>query len=102
MVSPSFYIIYTKCQYFTQIFLLVLALEFTGGVPYDIIKPVLERATSNQLFTLEHYNPYLIEDTGTLWQFHCNREFRNKQRQEMESWREMYMVSKLGKSKIIK
>ncbi|XP_011146586.1 transcription elongation factor B polypeptide 3 isoform X2 [Harpegnathos saltator] len=67
------------------------ALEFTGGVPYDIIKPVLERATPDQLFTLEHYNPYLIEDTGTLWQFHCNREFRNKQRQEMESWREMYM-----------
>ncbi|XP_032674823.1 transcription elongation factor B polypeptide 3 [Odontomachus brunneus] len=67
------------------------ALEFTGGVPYDIIKPVLERATPDQLFTLEHYNPYLIEDTGTLWQFHCNREFRNKERQEMESWREMYM-----------
>ncbi|XP_054005069.1 transcription elongation factor B polypeptide 3 isoform X1 [Hylaeus anthracinus] len=67
------------------------ALEFTGGVPFDIIKPVLERATSDQLFMLEHYNPYLIEDTDCLWQFHCNREFRNKQREEMESWREMYM-----------
>ncbi|XP_015177965.1 PREDICTED: transcription elongation factor B polypeptide 3-like isoform X2 [Polistes dominula] len=67
------------------------ALEFTGGVPYDIIKPVLERATADQLYMLEHHNPYLIEDTDSLWQFHCNREFRNKQRQEMESWREMYM-----------
>ncbi|KAG7208446.1 hypothetical protein KM043_014673 [Ampulex compressa] len=67
------------------------ALEFTGGVPYDIIKPVLERATPDQLFMLEHYNPYLIEDTDSLWQFHCNREFRNKQREEMETWREMYM-----------
>ncbi|KZC03778.1 Transcription elongation factor B polypeptide 3 [Dufourea novaeangliae] len=67
------------------------ALEFTGGVPFDIIKPVLERATPDQLFMLEHYNPYLIEDTDSLWQFHCNREFRSKQREEMETWREMYM-----------
>lgn len=68
------------------------ALEFTGGVPYDIIKPVLERATPDQLFSLEHHNPYLIEDTDMLWQYHCNREFRTKQREEMETWREMYMV----------
>ncbi|XP_067216300.1 transcription elongation factor B polypeptide 3 isoform X2 [Linepithema humile] len=67
------------------------ALEYTGGVPYDILKPVLERATADQLFMLEHYNSYLVEDTDTLWQYHCNREFRNKGRQEMESWREMYM-----------
>ncbi|XP_060823679.1 transcription elongation factor B polypeptide 3 [Bombus pascuorum] len=67
------------------------ALEFTGGVPFDIIKPVLERATADQLFMLEHYNPYLVEDTDKLWQYHCNREFRNKQREEMETWREMYM-----------
>jgi len=74
---------------------LLLALEFTGGVPYDILKPILERATSDQLFMLEHHNPYLIEDTDILWQYHCNREFRNNERQEMESWREMYMVSEL-------
>ncbi|KAL6266244.1 hypothetical protein P5V15_003103 [Pogonomyrmex californicus] len=67
------------------------ALEFTGGVPYDILKPILERATADQLFMLEHHNPYLIEDTDILWQYHCNREFRNNERQEMESWREMYM-----------
>lgn len=73
--------------------MLFLALEYTGGVPYDILKPVLERATPDQLFMLEHYNSYLVEDTDTLWQYHCNREFRNKERQEMESWREMYMVS---------
>jgi hypothetical protein len=42
---------------------------------------------------LEHYNPYLIEETGELWQFHCQREFRTKQRQDMETAREMYLVS---------
>ncbi|XP_077285044.1 uncharacterized protein LOC143910440 [Arctopsyche grandis] len=69
----------------------ISALEYTGGVPYEIIKPVVDKATPDQLFTLEHFNPYLIEDTDPLWQSHCSKRFRNKQRQEMESWREMYM-----------
>jgi hypothetical protein len=62
-------------------------------VPYDLLKPVLLHATPDQLFLLEHYNPYLIEETGELWQFHCQREFRTKQRQDMETAREMYLVS---------
>ncbi|XP_068624864.1 transcription elongation factor B polypeptide 3-like [Battus philenor] len=67
------------------------ALEFTGGVPYEILKPVVDKATPQQLFMLEHYNPYLMEDTDHLWQKFCEKHFRNKQRQEMETWREMYM-----------
>ncbi|GJQ74769.1 EloA [Trypoxylus dichotomus] len=67
------------------------ALEYTGGVPYAILKPILDKATPDQLFMLEHHNPYLIEDTDEIWKFHCQKEFRNKKREEMESWREMYM-----------
>ncbi|KAJ8944078.1 hypothetical protein NQ318_005988 [Aromia moschata] len=67
------------------------ALEYTGGVPYSILKPVLERATPDQLFNMEHHNPYLIQDTDDLWQLHCQKEFRTKKREELESWREMYM-----------
>ncbi|XP_050348964.1 transcription elongation factor B polypeptide 3-like [Nymphalis io] len=67
------------------------SLEYTGGVPYDILKPVVDRATAQQLFVLEHYNPYLMEDTDHLWQKFCEKNFRNKKRQEMETWREMYM-----------
>jgi hypothetical protein len=72
------------------------ALEYTGGVPYDLLKPVLQHATPEQLFMLEHHNPYLIEDTGELWQFHCQREFRTKHRQDMETAREMYLVSSIA------
>lgn len=67
------------------------AIECTGGVPYIILKPILEKATPDQLFNLEHYNPYLIEDTDELWRLHCLKEFRTKKREEMETWREMYM-----------
>lgn len=66
------------------------ALEYTGGVPFEILRPVLERATPSQLFTFEHFNPYLMEDSDVLWQQHCKNKFRAYKRQEMETWREMY------------
>ena len=66
------------------------AMEYTGGVPFEILKPVLERATADQLFTFEHYNPYLMDDSDSLWEQHCRRKFRGQKRREMETWREMY------------
>ncbi|GLV44199.1 Elongin A [Carabus blaptoides fortunei] len=67
------------------------SLEFTGGVPYEILKPVLERATANQLLNAEYYNPYLIEESDELWELHCKKECKGQKRQEMETWREMYL-----------
>lgn len=65
-------------------------LEYTGGVPFDILKPILERASPEQLTLFEHYNPYLMDDSDVLWQQHCQRKFKAYKRQEMETWREMY------------
>lgn len=73
-------------------FIVFSALEYTGGVPYDILKPVLERASPQQLFSMEDYNPYLIEDTDNLWLQHCNRKFRTDKRREFETWRDMFLV----------
>nr|CAD7601391.1 unnamed protein product [Timema genevievae] len=69
------------------------AMDYTGGVPFDLLEPVLKHATAQQLFTLEHYNPYLIEDTNQLWTFHVNKEFRTKPRQEFETSRDMYIAT---------
>lgn len=65
-------------------------LEFTGGVPYEILKPVLERARPETLQTIEYYNPQFLEDTDELWQPICQRKWSKKIPQEMETWREMY------------
>jgi elongin-A len=62
----------------------------TGGVPFDILRPVLERAKPEQLNTIEYYNTYLLDESDVLWEPHCKRKFRTKQRQEMETWREMF------------
>ncbi|KAB7498838.1 Transcription elongation factor B polypeptide 3 [Armadillidium nasatum] len=67
------------------------ALEFMGGIPFDILKPVIEKATPQQLFSLEDYNPYLLEDTDVLWAAHCRKSFKNKQREDMETWRDMFI-----------
>lgn len=67
-------------------------MEYTGGVPYDLLKPLLEKLNADQLYVLEHYNPYLIEDTDSLWQFHCKKDFRGESRNDMESWRDLYLV----------
>ena len=34
-----------------------VGLEYVGGIPFDILQPVLERCTVSQLYTLEDYNP---------------------------------------------
>ena len=70
----------------------ITALEYTGGVPYSIIKPIVDKATPEQLLRLEYYNPYLLDDTVKLWEMHCNRRFKKQTRREQESWRDMFMV----------
>ncbi|GAB1602440.1 transcription elongation factor B polypeptide 3-like [Argonauta hians] len=67
------------------------SLEYVGGIPYLILRPVLERCTVSQLYTLEDYNPHFLEDSDTLWKTHCQRDFRGVEPDEMESWREMYL-----------
>ncbi|XP_076142581.1 elongin A, like [Alosa pseudoharengus] len=61
-----------------------------GGVPFEILEPVLERCTPEQLARIEEFNPVYIGVTDHLWERHCQRDFRSAQLQEYESWREMF------------
>lgn len=67
------------------------ALSETGGVPYNILHPVLERCSPQQLLHLEECNPYFIDDTDPLWERHCCREFKGTKPKSGQSWRELYM-----------
>lgn len=69
----------------------VLGLKYTGGVPYIILKPVLETASSKQLVVIEHHNPYLVGESDELWQFHCQREHKSQRPLHLETWRDMYI-----------
>ncbi|KAG8000061.1 Elongin-A, partial [Nibea albiflora] len=63
----------------------------TGGVPFEILEPVLERCTPEQLLRIEEYNPIYIGVTDHLWGKHCQRDFKDSKLQEYESWKEMYV-----------
>ncbi|KAH8409798.1 hypothetical protein KR222_008046, partial [Zaprionus bogoriensis] len=69
------------------------ALEYTGGVPFEVLRPVLERATPHQLLNFEEYNPYLMDDSDVLWKQHVQRHCRSQRREEMETWREMFLFN---------
>lgn len=62
-----------------------------GGVPFEILEPVLERCTPDQLYRIENCNPMFVEETDHLWLRHGKRDFKNQDREEYESWREMYL-----------
>ncbi|KAM9727261.1 elongin A, like isoform 2-T2 [Menidia menidia] len=63
----------------------------TGGVPFELLEPVLERCTPEQLLRIEECNPIYIGETDHLWGKHCQREFKDYKLQEYESWKEMYI-----------
>ncbi|NXI11035.1 ELOA1 protein, partial [Irena cyanogastra] len=65
-------------------------LQEAGGVPFEILEPVLARCTSEQLFRIEKCNLMFIKETDHLWKKHCQRDFKNERLLEYESWREMY------------
>ncbi|XP_059838041.1 elongin A, like isoform X1 [Hypanus sabinus] len=62
-----------------------------GGVPFEIIEPVLDRCTSEQLCRIEDCNPSFIEQTDHLWMKHCKKDFKSEQPHKYESWRELYL-----------
>ena len=37
--------------------LVITALDYVGGVPFDILQPVLAKATASQLYNIEDCNP---------------------------------------------
>ncbi|XP_022652425.1 transcription elongation factor B polypeptide 3-like isoform X2 [Varroa jacobsoni] len=67
-------------------------IDETGGVPFDIMRPIMERCSWQQLERLEYYNPYLTEDSDPLWEIHVKRDFRGKTPAKgEETWRELHM-----------
>merc|ERR1711970_1566635 len=44
-----------------------------GGLGFDILHPILERVTPGILMHIEDKNPYLMEDTGEIWERFCKK-----------------------------
>ncbi|XP_071043461.1 transcription elongation factor B polypeptide 3 isoform X2 [Parasteatoda tepidariorum] len=68
-------------------------IEYMGEIPYFLLESMLQRCTPSQLYRIEDFNPYLLEDTNELWEVHCKRDYRTAKPQENETWRELYWRS---------
>ncbi|KAM6916150.1 elongin A, like [Xenentodon cancila] len=66
-------------------------LHETGGVPFELLEPVLERCTPEQLQRIEECNPIYVGVSDHLWGKHCQRDFKGFKLQEYESWKELYL-----------
>uniref|UniRef100_V9KJK9 Transcription elongation factor B polypeptide 3 n=1 Tax=Callorhinchus milii TaxID=7868 RepID=V9KJK9_CALMI len=67
------------------------SIHTVGGVPFEILEPVLDRCTPEQLYHIEDCNPSFVEETDCFWVKHCKRYFKSKRLLQDESWREMYL-----------
>ncbi|KAJ6463826.1 RNA polymerase II transcription factor SIII subunit A-domain-containing protein [Mycena vitilis] len=66
---------------------------------YDLVKPILERCTVDQLLRLEQASPYLEKDTPGIWKALCFRtyppaaeRYHRGELQEPASWKDKYFV----------
>jgi len=66
------------------------AIDEVGNLGYDVLGPVLKMASPETLMHIEDCNHYLMEDTGELWEKFVGKNFPKKEREDMESWREMF------------
>lgn len=61
------------------------------GLPFYILRPVLEKCTPKQLIIIEDKNPRFLKESDYLWKKHSEREFQGCQPLEKETWRDLYM-----------
>ncbi|KAJ7685443.1 RNA polymerase II transcription factor SIII subunit A-domain-containing protein [Mycena polygramma] len=66
---------------------------------YDLVRPILERCTVDQLLRLEQSSPYLEKDTPEIWKALCFRtyppaaeRYHRGEIQEPASWKDQYFV----------
>ena len=44
-----------------------VGIDYVGGIPLDVLKPVLEKCTPKQLYDLEDYNPVSVVKIQNIW-----------------------------------
>jgi len=93
-------------------FCIVVCRTHFNLLPYELVKPILDSATPEQLnliidnnavkknffFSFFHnffiYLKNYIDDVEPLWQHFCSLHFKDAQREECETYYELYRVQK--------
>jgi len=59
-------------------------------LPIDVVKPILDAATPDQLYLIVDNNPDYVDDAEPLWKQFCSIHFKDAKPEEFESFYDLY------------
>ncbi|KAK6759456.1 hypothetical protein RB195_021190 [Necator americanus] len=65
-------------------------LLYAEYIPYDVLKPVFERCTVEELASIEAKHPYLEDDSDELWQRFVSKKYPGEEPDSDTSWKDLY------------
>ncbi|EYC42848.1 hypothetical protein Y032_0515g2784 [Ancylostoma ceylanicum] len=65
-------------------------LLYAEYIPYDVLKPVFEKCTVEELASIESKHPYLEDDSGELWQRFVTKKYPGEEPDCDGSWKDLY------------
>lgn len=63
---------------------------YFGRLPFEIVKPIIDAANPEQLQSILYNNPDYVDECEPLWEQFCARSFKGAQREECETFQELY------------
>lgn len=66
-------------------------IEYVGLIPYELLKPALERATPEQLLRIVKLNPQIEMECDELFQIVCMKKPKQFRNRNGETWKETYL-----------
>ncbi|KIK08776.1 hypothetical protein K443DRAFT_672292 [Laccaria amethystina LaAM-08-1] len=83
-------------------------LSLGDDLSYNLVKPILEKCSTDHLLRLEQDSPHLQKDTPEIWKYLCFQKYRltateqyslNDDPQEPDSWRNRYFLLQAAEAK---
>lgn len=83
-------------------------LSLGDDLSYNLVKPILEKCSTDHLLRLEQASPHLQKDTPEIWKYLCFEKYRltateryslNDDPQEPDSWRNRYFLLQAAEAK---
>ncbi|KIJ35758.1 hypothetical protein M422DRAFT_34549 [Sphaerobolus stellatus SS14] len=82
------------------------SIQGLGDVPYSLCEPILQQCSAEQLLAFERSSPHLKEESQSVWQSLCFRDFRRWEARyqtgeiaEPKCWRKQYFTCREDEEK---
>ncbi|VDM76628.1 unnamed protein product [Strongylus vulgaris] len=77
-------------------------LLYAEYIPYDVLKPVLEKCTDEELASIESKHPYIEDDSGELWEKFVSKKYPGEEPASDGTWKDLYYFLEKEKEEKLK